>query len=86
MKRYLSWDSDGWNEYLYWQLNDKAMIKRINKIVNEILRDPFSGIGKMEYLKGNLTGLISRRINDEHRLVYKVYDDRILIVKCRFHY
>ncbi len=86
MKRYLSWDTDGWNEYLYWQLNDKAMLKRVNKLINEILRDPFSGIGKTEYLKENLTGLISRRINDEHRLVFKVYDDRILIVKCRFHY
>jgi len=73
MKRILSWDGDGWSDYLYWQLNDEAMLKRINKL-------------KTEYLKENLTGLTSKRINDEHRLVYKVYDDRVLIIKCRFHY
>ena len=73
MKRILSWDGDGWSDYLYWQLNDEAMLKRINKL-------------KTEYLKENLTGLTSKRINDEHRLVHKVYDDRDLIIKCRFHY
>ncbi|MBC7883986.1 MAG: Txe/YoeB family addiction module toxin [Saprospiraceae bacterium] len=86
MKRSLTWDIEGWNDYLYWQSNDKSMLKRINKIITDFLRDPFNGIGKTEHLKGNLSGLISRRINDEYRLIYKVYDDRILIIKCRYHY
>jgi len=84
--RNLSWDSNAWNDYLYWQRTDKKILKRINLLISHILRNPFSGIGKPEKLHANLSGYYSRRINDEHRLVYKIYDDRIHILYCRFHY
>lgn len=82
----LSWDINAWEDYLYWQQTDKAVIKRINMLVKECLRTPFDGIGKPEALKSNYSGFWSRRITDEHRLVYKIYEDRIHIVQCRFHY
>ena len=84
--RNLSWDINAWEDYLYWQRNNKAILKRINRILKDTVRDPASGIGKPERLKENLSGFYSRRINDEHRLVYKLYDDRIHIIQCRFHY
>jgi toxin YoeB len=82
----LSWDSNAWDDYLYWQQTDKAAIKRINMLIKECLRTPFDGIGKPEALKANYSGYWSRRITDEHRLVYKVFEDRIHIIQCRFHY
>ncbi|MBK7800826.1 MAG: Txe/YoeB family addiction module toxin [Saprospiraceae bacterium] len=82
----LSWDKDAWEDYLYWQLNDKNTLKRINKLIVGIQRDPFAGIGKPESLKSNLAGYYSRRIDTEHRLVYAVYEDRIHIIQCRLHY
>lgn len=82
----LSWDINAWEDYLYWQQTDKAVIKRINMLVKECLRTPFDGIGKPEALKSNYSGFWSRRITDEHRLVYKIYEDRIHIVQYRFHY
>jgi len=75
-----------WDSYLYWQKTDKAMVKRINTLIKEIQRDPFEGIGKPEPLRHALSGFWSRRINDEHRIVYKVTDDNILIAQLRYHY
>ena len=72
MKRSLQWDINAWKNYLFWQKEDKSILKRINQLIKEILRHPFSGTGKPEPLKGNLKGLWSRRINHEHRLVYIV--------------
>ena len=75
-----------WDEYLYWQKTDKMMLKRINKLIKDIQREPFSGIGKPEPLKHGLAGYWSRRIDSEHRLVYKVTAESLLIAQCRFHY
>jgi toxin YoeB len=82
----ISFDSSGWEDYLHWQFSDKTILKRINALIKEIGRTPFSGTGKPEPLRGNLSGFWSRRINDEHRLVYTIRDDRVIIVQCRFHY
>lgn len=82
----LSWDKNGWEDYVYWQTNDKKLLKKINELIKAALRSPFEGVGKPERLKENLAGYWSRRINDEHRVVYKVYEDRIHIIQCRFHY
>lgn len=76
----------GWEDYQYWQANDVRILKKINDIIKEIKRDPNGGIGKPEKLKENLRGLMSRRINLEHRIVYKVDKDAIVIMQCRFHY
>ena len=75
-----------WEDYLYWQQNDKRMIERINKLVKEVLREPFTGIGKPEPLKHALSGYWSRRITDEHRMVYRVDGDALLIAQLRYHY
>jgi toxin YoeB len=75
-----------WEQYLYWQEVDKKMLLRINDLIKDTLRSPFKGIGKPEPLKGNYTGCWSRRINDEHRLVYAVREKRLHILQCRFHY
>lgn len=82
----LSWDRDAWEDYLYWQQTDKQILRRINELIRETLRTPFEGKGKPEPLKGNLSGLWSRRITDEHRLVYQVKNQEILIMQCRYHY
>jgi toxin YoeB len=76
----------GWEDYLYWQSNDKSMLKKINSFIREIERTPFEGNGKPEPLKHDLSGFWSRRINLEHRLVYKIEDDKIVILQCRYHY
>lgn len=86
MKRSLQWDIDAWKNYLFWQKEDKSILKRINQLIKEILRHPFNGTGKPEPLKGNLKGLWSRRINHEHRLVYIVEETVIIIVDCKGHY
>lgn len=82
----LQWDFDAWNEYLYWQTQDKKILKRINQLLQDIRRNPFEGIGKPEPLRGNLTGFWSRRIDSEHRLVYAVEEETVLIFSCRGHY
>lgn len=84
--RLLSWTDESWNDYLYWQTQDKKTLKRINKIINDIKRFPFEGIGKPEPLKENLSGFWSRRIDDTNRLVYAVDDHAITIISCRYHY
>ncbi len=75
-----------WQDYLYWQTQDKQMLKRINQLIQEIMREPFTGIGKPEPLKHALSGYWSRRINDEHRIVYKLENDALLIAQLRYHY
>lgn len=82
----IQWDFDAWDDYLYWQTQDKKILKRINQLVKDIIRSPFDGIGKPEPLKGNLTGFWSRRIDEEHRLVYSIENNRVLIFSCRGHY
>ena len=75
-----------WEDYLYWQNTDKKILKRINKLLKDISRNPYSGLGKPEPLKYKYRGFWSRRITDEHRLIYKYREGEILIAKCRFHY
>ncbi|MDR3696268.1 Txe/YoeB family addiction module toxin [Mucilaginibacter sp.] len=75
-----------WEDYLFWQNTDKAMVKKVNSLVKEIERIPFEGSGKPEPLKHNLAGWWSRRITLEHRLVYKIDKDSIVILQCRYHY
>ncbi|MDF1691414.1 MAG: Txe/YoeB family addiction module toxin [Zhongshania sp.] len=75
-----------WEDYLYWQKTDKQMLKRINLLIRDIQREAFEGIGKPEPLKHALSGYWSRRINDEHRIVYKILQDSILIAQLRYHY
>ncbi|MDQ7045421.1 MAG: Txe/YoeB family addiction module toxin [Sulfurimonas sp.] len=75
-----------WEDYLYWQKNNKIILKKINNLIKEIKREPFKGIGEPEPLKYNWAGYWSRRITLEHRLVYKVQDNNILIAQCRYHY
>ncbi|MDP3312869.1 Txe/YoeB family addiction module toxin [Lutibacter sp.] len=77
---------ESWEDYLYWQKIDIKMLKRINLLLKDISRQPYDGIGKPEPLKHNYRGFWSRRIDDEHRLIYQVVDDEIRIIKCRFHY
>ena len=74
-----------WEDYLFWQKNDKQKLKRINDLLKDISRNPYEGIGKPEPLKFNYAGFWSRRIDEEHRLIYRVVDDEIQIAKCRFH-
>jgi len=75
-----------WEDYLYWQKTDKKMLNRINILIKDIRRDPFDGIGKPEPLKHALSGYWSRRINDEHRIVYKMQQDSLLVAQLRYHY
>jgi toxin YoeB len=82
----LSWDKYAWEDYLYWQQHDKQILKRVNELIKECIRTPFAGKGKPEGLKGDLSGYWSRRITDEHRLIYCVYPDRLHIIQCRFQY
>ena len=79
-------DPAAWGLYVEWQSQDKAIVKKINTLIKECLRHPFEGTGKPEPLKANYTGYWSRRITLEHRLVYRVAEDRLHIVQCRFHY
>ena len=78
--------SQGWEDYLHWQSTDQKLLKRIHELIKEITRTPFQGTGKPEPLRHALGGYWSRRINDEHRLVYKVEDDAVLIAQARYHY
>ena len=101
--RKLAWEKNGWDDYLYWQSQDRKTLKRINKLIDSVLKTPFEGIGKPEPLKENLSGAriedspvvedddlrvcaASRRINETDRLVYKVNDNYIVVISCRYHY
>ena len=77
---------ESWEDYQYWLKTDKKILARINDLIRDISRTPYTGIGKPEPLKYKYKGFWSRRITDEHRLIYQVRGDEILIVKCRFHY
>ena len=76
----------GWDDYIYWQQTDRATLKRINRLIDDTLRNPFEGIGKPEQLRHALAGLWSRRIDEEHRLVYLVDDEDLIVVQVRYHY
>ncbi len=82
----LIWSQQSWNDYLYWQKTDKMKLKRINELIKNSLRTPYEGIGKPEALKGDLKGYWSRRIDSEHRLVYKFESNNLFIAACRYHY
>lgn len=82
----LGFTPKGWEHYQYWLQTDRKILNRVNELIKDCLRNPFTGVGKPEKLKGALSGLYSRRINEEHRLVYAVTDSWIVIVQCRFHY
>ncbi len=78
--------SQAWEDYLYWQKHDKKILKRINLLIRDISREPYKGLGEPEALKYNWSGYYSRRITLEHRLVYKVEENKIMIAQCRYHY
>jgi len=80
------WENSAWDDYLYWQNTDRKMLNKVNELIKSCERTPFSGIGKPEPLKENLKGYWSRRIDNTHRLIYKVEGDTIIISQCRFHY
>ncbi len=81
-----SWYDKAWDDYLYWQLQDKKTLKRINQLIRDAERDPFNGVGKPEPLKGDLSGFWSRRIDDTNRLVYRVNGELLEILSCKGHY
>lgn len=82
----ISFVEQSFNDYNYWQENDKKIFKKIQRLIKETLREPFGGIGKPEPLKNNFQGYWSKRITDEHRLIYKVEQEQLIIISCRFHY
>ncbi len=82
----LSWSKNAWQDYLYWQDTDKKTLKRINMLIKDITRHPFEGVGSPEPRKHNWSGYWSRRIDREHRLVYIIKDEMIIIAQCRYHY
>ena len=82
----ISFVEQSWEDYNQWQKEDKKIFIQIQRLIKETIRDPFSGIGKPEPLKSNLKGYWSKRITDEHRLVYKVENDQLIVISCKFHY
>ncbi|MFW5720945.1 MAG: Txe/YoeB family addiction module toxin [Bacteroidota bacterium] len=80
------WDRTAWEDYQYWLVNDKKILKKINRLIKECQRTPFAGTGKPEPLKENFSGFWSRRITGEHRLVYRVENNVLYIAQCRYHY
>ena len=80
------WQDEAWEDYVYWQTQDRKTLKRINLLIKDISRSPFEGLGKPEPLKGTLTGFWSRRIDEENRLVYVVEEKVIILISCRGHY
>lgn len=86
MSRRLTFDADGWSDYVYWQTEDRKTLRRLNTLIADSLRDPFSGIGKPEPLRNQLGGAWSRRVDETNRLVYLVTDDEIRILQARYHY
>jgi len=86
MRGKLVWTNAAWEDYVYWQSQDKKTLKRINFLIKDVMRDAEVGIGKPEPLRENLAGLWSRRIDDTHRLVYAIEKDQIIVIACRYHY
>lgn len=84
--RKIAFTPGAWEDYEYWANQDVKILRRINRIITEILHTPFKGVGKPEPLKGQMQGCWSRRIDQEHRLVYTVEDGQIIILQCRYHY
>lgn len=82
----IAFTSLAWEDYLHWLKQDKKTLKRINFLIRDIVRDPFSGVGKPEPLKFELAGMWSRRIDHQHRLVYQIEEDTLVIFQCRYHY
>ncbi len=82
----LIFSDEAWDDHLYWQKQDRKMVERINKLIQEVKREPFSGLGKPEPLKHALSGFWSRRITDEHRMVYRVEGDSLQLAQLRYHY
>ena len=82
----ITFSQNAWEDYISWQADDRKILKKINELIKDIQKTPYSGLGKPEALKYDLSGYWSRRIDMEHRLVYKVIDDEILIYACRYHY
>ncbi|MDZ4168311.1 MAG: Txe/YoeB family addiction module toxin [Coriobacteriia bacterium] len=79
-------DDSAWEDYLFWQKTDRAIVRRINALIEDIRRTPFQGVGKPEALRHALSGYWSRRITAEHRIVYRIQDDAILVAQLRYHY
>lgn len=86
MPKHLTWFHEAWEDYLYWQTQDKKTLKKINKLIQAIQRDPFQGEGDPEPLKANLSGYWSRKIDHKNRLVYAADEREVFILSCRFHY
>ena len=81
----LVWQTNAWEDYCHWQKQDKKILERVNELIRDCLRSPYKGIGKPEPLKGNYAGCWSRRITQEHRLIYKINERRLHILQCRYH-
>lgn len=87
MSKHIDFQERGWNDYLYWQVQNKKTLKRVNELIRDIVRNGYEGIGKPEPLKGELSGWWSRRIDDTNRIVYRLLDDDVVeISQCRGHY
>jgi len=86
MTKLVAWTEEAWEDYVWWQSQDRKTLKRINLLVRDTLREPFGGIGKPEALRENLSGFWSKRIDDTNRLVYAVEEDKLVIISCRYHY
>lgn len=82
----LCWADDAWDDYLYWQQTDRKVLRRVNDLIKDMKRNPFEGLGKPEPLKHQWSGYWSRRITEEHRLVYKLEEGNLYIAQCRYHY
>ena len=82
----LLWEETAWEDYCYWQTQDKKTLKRVNALIKDIEREPFAGIGKPEPLKGDLSGLWSRRVDDTNRIVYRITNGVLEIISCKGHY
>lgn len=82
----IAWTDEAWEDYVWWQQANSKIFQRINRLIENIQQTPFHGLGKPEPLKHELSGFWSRRITDEHRLVYQVTDNRLIIIQCRYHY
>lgn len=82
----INWTLAAWEDYPYWQGQDRKTLKRLNRLIEDCLREPFAGIGKPESLKENLSGFWSRRIDDTNRLIYRVDGEDLVIIACRYHY
>ncbi|TCK59325.1 Txe/YoeB family addiction module toxin [Seleniivibrio woodruffii] len=86
MTKLVAWTEEAWEDYVWWQSQDRKTLKRINLLVRDTLREPFGGIGKPEALRENLSGFWSKRMDDTNRLVYAVEEDKLVIISCRYHY